>query len=116
MSSLKKLETIVGITNQRAIEVRAECLRLAIAVNLHDEKAIELAKKYEAWIWGGHAPIEHFATPLNTIEEAAEATQARVQEVIDGTEDQVKKDNLRLALATWERFSAELHFALLEVK
>lgn len=76
------------------------------------EAFIEVSKKFESYVWGGFAPITHVPNQLNTVSAAATATKDMLVEMAQNTADPAKAKQVEDALAVWERFLADISFAL----
>lgn len=99
----------------RATEVRLGCLEAAVKTYgspANDKQVLDLAKRYESYVWGGFAPIERPPTPMSNIHEAAIATWTFVTELAENTADQQEKEALLKTEGMWQRFIAELHAVL----
>lgn len=105
-----------------AIKVRIACLENALLTfqNMRDAAYTpvdieNLAKSYEKYIWGLLGPNNKPATPLNTITEAAEAVKKHLTDLRNGYLVNGDPDGLNridAAMAIWERFLADISFAL----
>lgn len=100
-------------THLEAAQLRVECLKMAVNIGISDvNRAIDYAKEFEAYAWGGFAPVIKPATPLSTIREAAQATATLLDEYIGNCANREKRGKVKDAEAQWTRFIADLTAAL----
>lgn len=103
------------VTKELAINVRAQSI--GIVFEAHRGKNVQLdqitkdAAVIEKFLWSGFAPIEQPATPLTTIQEAANAAKDHLRSYLENSAD-IDTAKVEHALATLERFFADVEDAL----
>lgn len=98
--------------------VRLACLENALMtvqqadIAYNEKGVIALAKEYEKYVWGGFAPIEQAPTLMNTLGGNANAVKIMLIDLYTNALDPEKKKQISDALEIWERFMADISFAI----
>lgn len=108
------------LTPEQAQTIRMRCLAWVQEMDaknmlqkpLPPEKALEVAKMVETWSFGGFAPVIKAVTPLGTVDDGIEAIRGIMREMIEGCGNAAKKERMRFALGSLERFAADVAQAI----